>query len=154
MTTKQHDCSHVGCEDCRPLQVMMFSATLHSDEVKEIAKRICHQPILIDLKVCSRMISCTQKRHSPACSTRAAEYSSGHVTTRPCRNIPFASCQGHSRYVCTARHMLCTEKCLPYQKVCCGASYLKLCGKVRHLNQPCLYKSTICMEAFWCRARK
>ena len=29
----------------------MFSATLHSDEVKDIAKRICHQPILIDLKV-------------------------------------------------------------------------------------------------------
>ena len=29
----------------------MFSATLHSDEVKDIAKRICHQPVLIDLKV-------------------------------------------------------------------------------------------------------
>ena len=31
----------------------MFSATLHSDEVKDIAKRICHQPILVDLKVCT-----------------------------------------------------------------------------------------------------
>ena len=36
------------------LQVMMFSATLHSQEVKDIAQRVCHQPILIDLKVGSR----------------------------------------------------------------------------------------------------
>lgn len=29
----------------------MFSATLHSHEVRDIAKRICHQPTIIDLKV-------------------------------------------------------------------------------------------------------
>ena len=34
-----------------PVQVMMFSATLHSEDVKSIAARICHQPILVDLKV-------------------------------------------------------------------------------------------------------
>lgn len=29
----------------------MFSATLHSDEVKDIASRICQDPSLVDLKV-------------------------------------------------------------------------------------------------------
>ena len=29
----------------------MFSATLHSDEVKAIAARICRNPTLVDLKV-------------------------------------------------------------------------------------------------------
>jgi hypothetical protein len=33
------------------LQVMMFSATLHSDEVKQMAARICQNPILVDMKV-------------------------------------------------------------------------------------------------------
>ncbi|BDA42848.1 ATP-dependent RNA helicase DDX1 [Coccomyxa sp. Obi] len=32
------------------LQVLMFSATLHSDEVKDIASRICQDPSLVDLK--------------------------------------------------------------------------------------------------------
>ncbi|GMH45072.1 hypothetical protein BSKO_13029 [Bryopsis sp. KO-2023] len=32
------------------LQVLMFSATLHSPEVQELAKQICQNPILVDLK--------------------------------------------------------------------------------------------------------
>lgn len=28
----------------------MFSATLHSEEVKELARKICQNPILVDLK--------------------------------------------------------------------------------------------------------
>jgi superfamily II DNA/RNA helicase len=32
------------------LQVLMFSATLHSLEVKRLAAAICHQPMLVDLK--------------------------------------------------------------------------------------------------------
>ena len=35
----------------RCLQVLMFSATLHSDEVRNAASRICQNPILVDLKV-------------------------------------------------------------------------------------------------------
>lgn len=31
-------------------QVLMFSATLHSDEVKDIASRICQGATLVDLK--------------------------------------------------------------------------------------------------------
>ena len=29
----------------------MFSATLHSQEVKDVAAKICQQPIVVDLKV-------------------------------------------------------------------------------------------------------
>ena len=32
------------------LQVLLFSATLHSPEVREIAERVCYQPIWIDQK--------------------------------------------------------------------------------------------------------
>jgi len=35
------------------LQVLMFSATLHSDEVKDVAAKICQKPIVVDLKVLS-----------------------------------------------------------------------------------------------------
>lgn len=34
------------------MQVLMFSATLHSQEVKDVAAKICQQPIVVDLKVC------------------------------------------------------------------------------------------------------
>lgn len=55
----------------------MFSATLHSDEVKDIAKRICHQPILIDLKVCSVISpSPFYKRDSPVRFRPSVESSS------------------------------------------------------------------------------
>ena len=33
------------------MQVLMFSATLHSQEVKDVAAKICQQPIVVDLKV-------------------------------------------------------------------------------------------------------
>ena len=33
------------------LQVLLFSATLHSQEVKSLASTICNNPILVDLKV-------------------------------------------------------------------------------------------------------
>lgn len=33
-----------------PLQVLLFSATLHSPEVRALAGRICQNPIVIDLK--------------------------------------------------------------------------------------------------------
>ena len=33
------------------MQVLMFSATLHSQEVKDVASKICQQPIVVDLKV-------------------------------------------------------------------------------------------------------
>lgn len=33
------------------LQVLMFSATLHSEEVRSVAAKICQNPILVDLKV-------------------------------------------------------------------------------------------------------
>jgi ATP-dependent RNA helicase DDX1 len=53
------------------LQILMFSATLHSDEVKELAKKITKHPILIDLKgkghvpeVCTSLLSNgTKERH-------------------------------------------------------------------------------------------
>lgn len=32
-------------------QVLLFSATLHSDDVKKIAAKICRNPTLVDLKV-------------------------------------------------------------------------------------------------------
>lgn len=32
------------------LQVLLFSATLHSEEVKRLAREICQQPVLVDLK--------------------------------------------------------------------------------------------------------
>lgn len=35
----------------------MFSATLHSDEVKDVAAKICQKPIVVDLKVC--LLVCT-----------------------------------------------------------------------------------------------
>lgn len=34
------------------MQVLMFSATLHSAEVKSTAEKICQNPVLVDLKVC------------------------------------------------------------------------------------------------------
>lgn len=33
------------------MQVLMFSATLHSQEVKDVAAKVCQQPIVVDLKV-------------------------------------------------------------------------------------------------------
>ena len=39
------------------MQVLMFSATLHSQEVKDVASKICQQPIVVDLKVRKCMTS-------------------------------------------------------------------------------------------------
>ena len=33
------------------MQVLMFSATLHSEEVRSTASKICQNPTLVDLKV-------------------------------------------------------------------------------------------------------
>jgi superfamily II DNA/RNA helicase len=33
-----------------PAQVLMFSATLHSPEVRALADKICQNPIIVDLK--------------------------------------------------------------------------------------------------------
>lgn len=33
------------------MQVLMFSATLHSEEVRSTANKICQNPTLVDLKV-------------------------------------------------------------------------------------------------------
>jgi superfamily II DNA/RNA helicase len=39
------------------VQVLMFSATLHSPEVKRLAAAICQQPMLVDLKVGTRVLA-------------------------------------------------------------------------------------------------
>ena len=39
------------------IQVLMFSATLHSQEVKDAAAKICQQPIVVDLKVCLGLLT-------------------------------------------------------------------------------------------------
>ena len=39
------------------LQVLMFSATLHSQDVKDVAAKICQQPIVVDLKVSTRRLA-------------------------------------------------------------------------------------------------
>lgn len=49
---------------------MMFSATLHSEEVQDIARRICHQPILVDLKVCQQVYSSGSSLMLPVLATR------------------------------------------------------------------------------------
>ena len=46
-----HACPHAACHLC--LQVLMFSATLHSEEVKSMAEKLCQNPMLVDLKVSS-----------------------------------------------------------------------------------------------------
>lgn len=54
-------------------QVLLFSATLHSDEVKSIAARICRNPILVDLKVpILALSSLVQIRSSPSARLHAA----------------------------------------------------------------------------------
>ena len=49
----------------------MFSATLHSDEVKDIASRICQDPSLVDLKVQPTHLPslCSSLRLSFSCMT-------------------------------------------------------------------------------------
>ena len=45
-----------GGEGASRLQTLLFSATLHSPEIRELATKICQNPVFIDLKA-SR--SCT-----------------------------------------------------------------------------------------------
>jgi superfamily II DNA/RNA helicase len=40
-----------------PVQVLLFSATLHSAEVKSLSQTICQNPILVDLKVGVRSVT-------------------------------------------------------------------------------------------------
>lgn len=40
-----------GGEGAARLQTLMFSATLHSPAVRDLAIKICHNPIFVDLKV-------------------------------------------------------------------------------------------------------
>ena len=62
--------------DVAPLpcwQVLMFSATLHSEDVKQFAARICRHPTLVDLKVCY-----STSRHLSFCGSHQ---SSAHPTS-------------------------------------------------------------------------
>ena len=52
-----YGCHHPACYPC--LQVLMFSATLHSEEVKSMAEKLCQNPMLVDLKVSS--LQCRQR---------------------------------------------------------------------------------------------
>ena len=69
----------------------MFSATLHSDEVRDIAKRICHQPILVDLKARIKLSAYLAQGHSQLLETSvfAVSFPSFPCSTlaclRPCR---------------------------------------------------------------------
>lgn len=40
-----------GGEGASRLQTLLFSATLHSPEIRELATKICQNPVFIDLKV-------------------------------------------------------------------------------------------------------
>ena len=40
-----------GGEGASRLQTLLFSATLHSAEIRELATKICQNPVFIDLKV-------------------------------------------------------------------------------------------------------
>jgi hypothetical protein len=40
-----------GGEGATRLQTLMFSATLHAPEIRELADKICQNPVFIDLKV-------------------------------------------------------------------------------------------------------
>ena len=44
-------CISMMWQSCPAAQVLMFSATLHSDDVKQFAARVCRHPTLVDLKV-------------------------------------------------------------------------------------------------------
>ena len=46
----------------------MFSATLHSEEVKSMAEKLCQNPMLVDLKVGS--LQCSQRTEPPAVHSR------------------------------------------------------------------------------------
>ena len=80
-----------GCLPC--VQVMMFSATLHSQDVKDIAQRVCHQPILIDLKVGSRYCHTSLDAITRLCFSTLAPGQS------PCRSCctEVDECQGFKR---------------------------------------------------------
>ncbi len=41
----------------------MFSATLHSDEVKDVAAKICQKPIVVDLKVLFNFATAAMSNH-------------------------------------------------------------------------------------------
>ena len=40
-----------GGEGASRLQTLLFSATLHSPEIRKLATKICQNPVFIDLKV-------------------------------------------------------------------------------------------------------
>lgn len=40
-----------GGEGAARLQTLLFSATLHAPEIRELATKICQNPVFIDLKV-------------------------------------------------------------------------------------------------------
>lgn len=40
-----------GGEGAARLQTLMFSATLHAPEIRDLATKICQNPVFIDLKV-------------------------------------------------------------------------------------------------------
>lgn len=58
------------------MQVLMFSATLHSQEVKDVAGKICQQPIVVDLKV----RNCTSFEQFLSVNTHCVVYSSDRAT--------------------------------------------------------------------------
>ena len=70
----------------------MFSATLHSDEVKDVAAKICQKPIVVDLKVLSMSMCSTAMR---CCHTIIAEIHRflmapcvSHMTEMACMCLP------------------------------------------------------------------
>ena len=63
-------CGHaplpLGLIQCKPstLQVLLFSATLHSPSVREVAERLCQNPTLVDLKVLTLTLTRTANPNS------------------------------------------------------------------------------------------
>ena len=80
----------------------MFSATLHSEEVKSMAEKLCQNPMLVDLKVSS--VQCRQQ----------PELSAVQATARAlCRASKQPSLAGGRDM-----HMVCLPSCAPLQQCC------------------------------------
>jgi superfamily II DNA/RNA helicase len=73
-----------GGEGASRLQTLLFSATLHSPEIRELATKICQNPVFIDLKVSEAPHQPPESRQSSSCfapsAPRLAWHAQGQTT--------------------------------------------------------------------------
>ena len=110
------------------MQVLMFSATLHSQEVKDVAAKICQQPIVVDLKVWHH---CNRHEHYCMKDYRLIQHSAVHL----CNDSPPSTC--HLSPLECVQHI--TSACVAVSAASLGEGFSQELQSALHSFTPCLH---------------